>query len=355
MFWACAKAPCPIFFNLVRARLAKETRPGAQAILNTHPQHWSRALFKLGSNCDSVDNNLCESFNKWIVEARFFPIITMLEAIRRKIMVRIQEQMSKAEKLNWGICPNIKKKLNAYIKMSGYCHAISNGADKFEVKHWDHRFTVDLQAKTCSCRYWQLSRMSCCHAISSIYFISNSLDAYIADCYSVKNLRKTYMHCLEPVEGQDSWPTSDRPKLRAPGYIKMPSRPKTQRTREPHEKPKATKMFRVGTVIRCAKCKCTGHNSSSCDKRSATAPSGGAASGSATRGMSGTVPSAPPGAHSIPGHANAASNQVPTSSKRKLSQTIGSQDSVGTTTANAKVHRSTISLLSTIFSLLSTK
>ena len=197
--------------------------------------------------------------------------------------------------------------------MSGYCHAISNGADKFEVKHWDHRFTVDLQAKTCSCRYWQLSRMSCCHAISSIYFISNSLDAYIADCYSVENLRKTYMHCLEPVEGQDSWPTSDRPKLRAPGYIKMPSRPKTQRTREPHEKPKATKMFRVGTVIRCAKCKCTGHNSSSCDKRSATAPSGGAASGSATRGMSGIAPSAPPasvprattpGAHFVPGHAS---------------------------------------------------
>jgi len=239
--------------------------------------------------------------------------------------------------------------------MSGYCHAISNGADKFEVKHWDHRFTVDLQAKTCSCRYWQLSGMSCCHAISSIYFISNSLDAYIADCYSVENLRKTYMHCLEPVEGQDSWPTSDSPKLRAPGYIKMPGRLKTQRTREPHEKPKATKMSRVGTVIRCAKCKCTGHNRSSCDKRSATAPSGGAASGSATRGMSGTVPSAPPGAHSVPSYANDAFNRVPTSSKRKLSQTIGSQDSVGTTTANAKVHRSTISLLSTIFSLLSTE
>ena len=99
LFWACAKAPCPMLFNLVRARLAKETRPGTQAILNTHPQHWSRAWFRLGSNCDSVDNNLCESFNKWIVEARFFPIITMLEAIRRKVMTRIQEQRSKSERL----------------------------------------------------------------------------------------------------------------------------------------------------------------------------------------------------------------------------------------------------------------
>ena len=99
LFWACTKAPCPMLFNLARARKAKETRPSAQAILNTHPQHWSRAWFRLGSNCDSVDNNLCESFNKWIVEARFFPIITMLEAIRRKVMIRIQEQRSKSERL----------------------------------------------------------------------------------------------------------------------------------------------------------------------------------------------------------------------------------------------------------------
>jgi hypothetical protein len=93
-FWKCAKAPCIMLFNLARARLARETRVGAQAILNTHHQHWSRAWFRLGSNYDSVDNNICESFNKLIVEARFFPIITMLETIRRKVMVRIQEQRS---------------------------------------------------------------------------------------------------------------------------------------------------------------------------------------------------------------------------------------------------------------------
>ena len=204
--------------------------------------------------------------------------------------------------------------------------------------------------------------MPCCHAILCIYFITNSLDEYIADYYSVENLRKSYMHCLEPVESQDSWPTSDRPKLRAPGYNKMPGRHKTQRTREPHEKPKSTKMSRVGTVIRCAKCKGIGHNRSSCDKRSATALSGVDASGSATRGRSGTAPSAPPasvprattpGAQSATGHASG-SNQGPTTSKRKQSLTIESQDSVGTTTANNKAQCSTSSYLATLFKPLST-
>jgi len=318
-----------MLFNLDRARLAQYTPAGAQAIMRTHPQHWSKAYFRLGTNCDSVDNNLCESFNKWIVEARFYPIITMLETIRKKVMVRIQEQRAKSERWMGRICPNILKKLNAYIKLSGYCHAISNGADKFEVRHWDHRFTVDLQDRTCSCRYWQLSGLPCCHAISSIYFKTGSLENFIADCYSVDSFKLTYNYCLEPVEGQDSWPTSDRPKLKAPGYIKMPGRPKIERRREPHEQPKAKKMSRVGTVIRCQKCKGVGHNRSSCKKRSATA----AASG----GQSATVPPAP--APSAPPTLPLSStNQSTNNSKRKVPSQTASQKSVGTATVTKKVN-----------------
>ncbi|WVZ87075.1 LOW QUALITY PROTEIN: hypothetical protein U9M48_033767 [Paspalum notatum var. saurae] len=256
LFWGCAKAPNTVLFNHARAKLAQKTRAGAQAILKTHPQHW------LGSNCDSVDNNICESFNKWI--ARFYPIISMLEAIRIKVIVRIQEQRAKAEKWMETICPNISKKLHVYIKQS-----VSNGAKKFEVKHWDHRFTIDLAKKECSCRYWQLSGLPCPHAVSSICFKTNSLDNYVADCYKVDRFNKIYSHCLEPVEGMQSWPVLDRPKLKAPGYIKMPGRPKTERRRESQEKPKAKKMSRMGIRIRCTTCKGIGHNRASCDKRTA--------------------------------------------------------------------------------------
>ena len=272
-FWACAKAPCLMLFNLARARLARATVQGAQAILNTHPQHWSRAWFRLGSNCDSVDNNLCESFNKWIVEARYFPIITMLETIRRKVMVRIHDNVTKSHRWSTFICPNILKKLNSYITMSGHCHAICNGAEKFEVVHWENRFTVDLDKKECSCRYWQLSGLPCPHAISCIYFKTSSLEEYIANCYSVDDFRKTYAYCLNPVEGMTNCPVSDRPPLRAPGYVRMPGRPKTERRRDPTEPPKHTKISKVGTVIRCSKCKVAGHNKSSCDKKTAASSS----------------------------------------------------------------------------------
>ncbi|BAD87786.1 hypothetical protein [Oryza sativa Japonica Group] len=47
----------------------------------------------------------------------------------------------------------------------------------------------------------------------------------------------------------------------------MPGRPKKERRREPHEKPKATRVSKVGTIIMCRRCKGIGHNKTTCAKR----------------------------------------------------------------------------------------
>jgi hypothetical protein len=131
----------------------------------------------------------------------------MLEAIRRKVMVRIQEMITQMDKwpLNVIVCPNITKKLKKSINQSTYCETIFNGKDLYEVKlkEWgiEHGFTVKLAEKTCSCGYWQLSGLPCAHAIACIYFHTSCLDDYIAKCYHVEEFRKTYEHCLQPLEG----------------------------------------------------------------------------------------------------------------------------------------------------------
>jgi hypothetical protein len=58
-------------------------------MMKTSPEHWCRAFFKLGSYCDSIENNLSESFNNAIMRARFYPVISQMEIIRRKITARI--------------------------------------------------------------------------------------------------------------------------------------------------------------------------------------------------------------------------------------------------------------------------
>ncbi|KAK3151111.1 hypothetical protein QOZ80_3AG0241870 [Eleusine coracana subsp. coracana] len=68
-FWKCAKAPCLMMFNLARAKLAKETSEGAQAILNTHPQHWSRAWFSQHSVSNSRKRKTSEGLSQTMSES----------------------------------------------------------------------------------------------------------------------------------------------------------------------------------------------------------------------------------------------------------------------------------------------
>lgn len=232
-WWRCAKAPCRTLFNLYRAYLAQQTPEGARDMMSTSPEHWSRAYFRLGSNCDSVDNNICEAFNHSIMEARFYPVISMCEAIRKKLMVRIQENRARADRWSGHICPNIFKKLKMNIQLSGRCNVLWNGEDGFEVQEReDRKYIVNLKKGECTCRYWQLAGLPCCHAIAAIYKSSQKLDDYIAPCFTKAAYMKTYQHVLMPVEGAANWPISDMPRPLPPAYVKMPGRPKTQRRRE---------------------------------------------------------------------------------------------------------------------------
>ena len=72
---------------------------------------------------------------------------------------------------------------------------------------------------------------------------------------------------MEPVEGQEMWPISDKPRPQAPGYVRMPGRPKKNaRKREEDEKPVGKKMSKHGTIIVCGLCGTAGHNRTGCKK-----------------------------------------------------------------------------------------
>jgi hypothetical protein len=265
MFWACAKSSDKIQFNYNRAKLAQKTEDGAKAMMKTSPEHWCRAYFKLGTYCDSVENNLCEAFNNAIMRARFYPVITQMEIIRRKITARIAENKAKSQNWTGTICPNIFKKLKLNIKRSNICTVLYNVTNGFEVQEGQHRrFTVSLDNLTCSCRYWDLSGLPCPHAISAIYTIGGNIEEYIAPCYRISVYDQIYSNVLQPVEGKESWPIATNPRPFPPVKINMPGRPKTERRREEGEKPKGTKLSKKGIIIRCSLCGGEDHNKRTC-------------------------------------------------------------------------------------------
>nr|XP_009772176.1 PREDICTED: uncharacterized protein LOC104222632 [Nicotiana sylvestris] len=89
-FWAYARAS---FEAYLKAKIDELAELGDNKIIEDllrYPkQYWCRAFFKDWSKCDSVENNMCETFNSWILSARHKSIITMLEEIRVKVMERM--------------------------------------------------------------------------------------------------------------------------------------------------------------------------------------------------------------------------------------------------------------------------
>ncbi|XP_058216684.1 uncharacterized protein LOC131327546 [Rhododendron vialii] len=126
---------------------------GAHKWLKDIPaEQWCRSHFSPRSKCDYLVNNLSESFNNYILEARDKPIISMLEWIRRKVMNRFQIKRMGMEKYNQAICPRIMAKLDVMKKDSKDSFAHFCGEYKFEVDCHDTTYTVDLKEKTCGCR-----------------------------------------------------------------------------------------------------------------------------------------------------------------------------------------------------------
>ena len=52
------------------------------------PNTWARAFFSVYPKCDILLNNNCEVFNKYILEARELPILSMLQRIKGQLMTR---------------------------------------------------------------------------------------------------------------------------------------------------------------------------------------------------------------------------------------------------------------------------
>jgi hypothetical protein len=211
-FWKIAKPCNEMMSNHYKNKLAAKTPKGWNDLQKQDQVHWCRAWFKVGSNCESVDNNVSESFNSWIIDARFKPIIAMLEDIRIMVTRRIQENWSNGERWTMAICPNILRKVNKIRHATQYCHVLWNGASGFEVRDKKWRFTVDLGQKTCSCRYWQALGIPCRHACAALFTMSDEPNNYVNACFSIDQYKTTYQHVLPPVEHEFAWPVSPNPR-----------------------------------------------------------------------------------------------------------------------------------------------
>ncbi|XP_062103889.1 uncharacterized protein LOC133815010 [Humulus lupulus] len=265
MLWAAARASTKAeFFKCMNA--IKDVNEGAYNWLNAKsPTVWTRSHFNEVVKCDMVLNNMCESFNSAIVEARDKAIVTLLEKIRFWLMVRFCKKRESVDKWKDGISKRLWELLEKNKVIAKKCHATRASCTKFEVRQErEGKFTVDLMAQTCTCRRFELNGIPCAHAVASIWVRRLNVIDYVHDYYKKDAFVKAYKGVVEPMPSHDKWTLSINQILPPPQY-KLPGRPKNSRKREVDEPPAgATKANRLGAKMHCSKCGGEGHNKSSC-------------------------------------------------------------------------------------------
>ncbi|KAL0425385.1 UNVERIFIED_CONTAM: hypothetical protein Sradi_1073300 [Sesamum radiatum] len=244
MLWKAAKATRVVDFEKIMNELRGKDLEAFKWLAKRPAAQWSRSYFRCNAKCDILLNNMCESFNATIVEARSRPIVDMLETIRMMLMKRVYVKRDQIKKHKGKLTPNIQKLIEELKKK----------------KHGK----------------WQLTGIPCAHAISGMYFMGYKPEDYVHEYYHKSNFLRVYNHLMMPLLGPEEWPHSDRPTLLPPISERMPGRPKKQDRRKTldemkNKKDEVTncgekrgKLGRQGLVMTCKTCHVAGHNKRTC-------------------------------------------------------------------------------------------
>ena len=139
------------------------------------------------------------------------------------------------------------------------------GYQKFEVRMCDSAYGVDLLARRCACRMWQLTGIPCVHAMAAIANMNQDAEAFVSSSFTKEAFLRCYQYSINPVNGSDMWPDVPYDKPLPPKRRRLPGRPTVKRRRDAGEREMSSHtVTKRGTQIRCSICKVTGHNKKSC-------------------------------------------------------------------------------------------
>ncbi|KAM0891124.1 hypothetical protein ACQ4PT_026581 [Festuca glaucescens] len=252
-------------FEAAMETLKVESEEAWKWLSQIPPHTWARHAFDTNCKTDLVVNNLSEVFNRYILDVRKKPIRTMLIGVKNKLMVRNHEKRVGGETARWVITPHFMEQLELAKKYSRPCTPRISGTDLWEVTNGkgDQIHAVDLAARTCGCRRWDVTGLPCNHACSAIIKAKQKPEDYVSKFFKKPMYIEAFKPMIFPVPGQHDWPKTDTPDIVPPDFKITRGRKAEKRRKGKFEKPKAKDTSRMGTIT-CSNCKLQGHKYTSC-------------------------------------------------------------------------------------------
>ncbi|KAH9613758.1 hypothetical protein KSS87_007755 [Heliosperma pusillum] len=267
MFWNCAKAYNEADFNEALEALREVDHKAAEAFIACRPTLFCRAFIQTHTKNDVIVNNMAETFNAYIVDARSKHVIYMLEEIRSLLMQRIMEKKTEMEASSDVVCPRVQVRLEEEKHKAAACFVLPSKPTLFQVTYGIDNLSVDLEARTCTCRKWDLTGIPCFHAVAAIFEKHGYAEDYVHDMYKREAYLQSYNLSISPCPGQRHWPKVDLP-INPPPIKVGPGRPRRKRRRDPFENPKKPgKLTKHGIEMSCSVCKSKSHNKRKCPEK----------------------------------------------------------------------------------------
>lgn len=166
-FWTASMATHPQAFSSAMKEMARVSKGAWEKMNDLDPGAWSKYHFKTHSMTDSTENNMSECFNSWIIKARYMPLIEMFVEIHNMIMIRLHQKRDGMASVDCIIVPRMKKILDLAVKESSGLKVLWDGRENYVVKGHGSSCEVNLKNMSCSCRFWDLTGIPCCHAVTT--------------------------------------------------------------------------------------------------------------------------------------------------------------------------------------------
>ncbi|XP_021658767.2 uncharacterized protein LOC110648739 [Hevea brasiliensis] len=262
--WAVTSAGSMAQFEYRVTKLKEFDTNAYDWVMRSEPKTWARAFFSTHVKCEALQNNICESFNAYILKARDIPILSMFEWIRRRILKRFHVKYTAMLKYKGDICPNAQDTLEKLKFESRNCFCTLVGERRYEVDFYDTTNVVNLIHQSCTCRMWELSGIPCKHAVSAIYTNREQPEKYVHKYFHKDTYFSIYNYVLHPLPGQYDWEKTNLPDIQ-PAMVRKPAgKPKKRRIRAIDEPRNPFKLTRAGGTVYCGNCKQKGHNVRGC-------------------------------------------------------------------------------------------
>ncbi|XP_035829935.1 uncharacterized protein LOC110944388 [Helianthus annuus] len=227
--WQAAKTYCVNEHDRLLNEITGANKDALTYLNENHNKIWSCCRFGETSKCNYVTNNISESFNAWIGEVRYKPVLKLLDSIREKIMVRFDKKMRLSKRWKGSLVPKTKTYLDKISKKLGAYKICKSGENRAEVKYEDKRWEVSLDERKCSCRVWQkLGAYKICKSGENRAEVKYedkrwevSLDERKCTC-RVWQFKLAYALEVAPMPTKDQWLHIDNKEKTYPPTIKRP-------------------------------------------------------------------------------------------------------------------------------------